>query len=65
MKPKAYIFDIDGTIADCSHRLHFITGEHKNWDAFYDACLDDAPINDVIKMKIQELLTEMERLKYV
>lgn len=50
MKPKAYIFDIDGTIADCSHRLHFITGEHKDWNAFYNACLDDAPINDVIKI---------------
>ena len=50
MKPKAYIFDIDGTIADCSHRLHFITGEHKDWGAFYDACFDDAPINDVIKI---------------
>lgn len=39
-----YIIDIDGTIADCSHRLHHIQGTPKNWDAFFDACVDDAPI---------------------
>lgn len=49
-KQCAYIFDLDMTLCDCSHRLHFITGEHKDWDAFYDACLDDAPIHDVIKI---------------
>lgn len=47
MKPKAYIFDIDGTLADCSHRLHHITGDKKDWDAFYAACKDDKPITDV------------------
>ena len=48
MKPKAYIFDIDGTIADCSHRLHFIAGRHKDWDAFYAACKNDRAIPDVV-----------------
>jgi len=33
-----YIFDIDGTLADVSHRLHYITGETKDWDAFFAAC---------------------------
>ena len=26
---KAVIFDIDGTIADCTHRLHLIEGKSK------------------------------------
>lgn len=43
-----YIFDIDGTIADISHRLHFITGEKKDWDTFYRACYNDSPIFKVI-----------------
>ena len=30
-----YIFDIDGVLADCSHRVHFIQQKPKNWDAFY------------------------------
>ena len=43
-----YIFDIDGTIADLTHRLHFISGETKDWDTFYKACYNDAPIFEVI-----------------
>jgi hypothetical protein len=43
-----YIFDIDGTLADLSHRLHFITGENKDWHTFYKACYADSPIFDVI-----------------
>lgn len=33
-----YIFDLDGTVADLTHRLHFITGETKDWDGFHGAC---------------------------
>lgn len=43
-----YLVDIDGTLADCSHRLHYIQNKPANWDAFFDSCEDDAPIHDVI-----------------
>ena len=56
----AYIFDVDNTLADCSHRLHFILPKGKNiadleaykpdWDAFYSACLDDKAIMDVVSI---------------
>ena len=29
------VFDIDGVLADCSHRLHYIQGENKDYDKFY------------------------------
>ena len=45
---RVYIVDIDGTLANISHRLHFIQREPKDWDGFFDACVDDAPIQDVI-----------------
>jgi hypothetical protein len=48
MKP-VYLVDIDGTLADISHRLHFIKQEPKDWTAFFKACLDDAPIPEVIE----------------
>ena len=32
---KAFIFDIDGTLADASHRLHHIQNGNKDWDAFF------------------------------
>ena len=43
-----YIFDIDQTLADASHRLHLINGETKDWEAFFAACVDDKPIWEVI-----------------
>lgn len=43
-----FLFDIDGTIADLSHRLHFIEGDKKDWDAFYEACDQDKPIFETI-----------------
>lgn len=45
---KTYIVDIDGTLANIEHRLPLIQCEPKQWDAFFDACTDDKPIEDVI-----------------
>lgn len=52
-----YIFDIDGTLADLTHRLRFIQDHHDaagrivaDWDSFFEACSDDKPILDVIPM---------------
>ena len=45
-----YIVDIDGTVADISHRLHFIKQETPDWDAFYKAAENDQPIWEVISV---------------
>lgn len=58
-KDTAVIFDIDGTLADISHRLHHITGYvdneanriKKDWDAFNEDCLEDKiyqPIKEML-----------------
>jgi len=47
---RTYIFDIDGTLAEISHRLHFIGKEPKDWVGFFAACSDDKPIQDVIEV---------------
>ena len=44
----SYVFDLDGTLADATHRLHFIQQEPKDWDSFFGAVGDDAPIHHVI-----------------
>jgi hypothetical protein len=36
-------FDLDGTLANIEHRLHFINGSKKDWPAFFRACVDDIP----------------------
>jgi hypothetical protein len=52
-----YIFDIDGTLADISHRLHFIQQKPADWRAFFAACDEDAPIAEVITI-LQTLSSE-------
>lgn len=49
---EAYIFDIDGTLADCTHRLIHIDTDFgkKDWDTFYSLCSKDQPIEDVCRI---------------
>ena len=47
---KCYIFDLDGTLADDSHRAHHIASGTKDWDAYYAACPYDKPIEHVIAL---------------
>jgi len=44
------ICDIDGTIADLSHRLHFIQTHPKDWDKFHSGCGSDQPISPICKI---------------
>jgi hypothetical protein len=44
-----YIFDLDGTLADCTHRLPLLDSNDKDkWENFYAACNKDVPIISVI-----------------
>ena len=58
-----YIFDIDGTLADCSQRLHFILPSKEDlagdidldkiapdWESFYKDCVNDKPIQSVLML---------------
>jgi len=39
---QAVIFDIDGTLANCEHRRHFVSGKKKDFKAFYDEMAKDS-----------------------
>lgn len=41
-----YVFDLDGTLADCEHRRHLLP----NWNAFFEASDKDEPIVAVIEI---------------
>lgn len=43
-----WIWDIDGTLADLSHRLHF--AKVKDWDSFYARVLGDTPISPGVEL---------------
>lgn len=46
------VFDLDGTLADLTHRLHFIDKNRvsPDWDAFHKACVYDKPIIKIIEV---------------
>lgn len=50
MTKKIVILDLDGTVADCSHRLHLIEGRNRDYQAFYDGIADDSPIMHIIDL---------------
>ncbi len=45
-----YLVDIDGTLADLSHRLPFIQNKPADWKRFFAACPQDKPIQEVIEV---------------
>ena len=38
------VFDLDGTLADTAHRVHYLEQQPKDWDGFFAAAKDDPPI---------------------
>jgi len=55
MSVACVIFDIDGTLADCSHRKHFLEETPKNWEGFLDSKLVilDKPIEPIVRLARQ------------
>lgn len=47
MTDNAIWVDMDGTLADCGHRLHWVERKPKNYDAFEAECHKD-PINKAV-----------------
>lgn len=60
---KIIICDIDGTIADCNHRRHYVENGNKDWDSFYNAMSEDKPKEDIIEIlksiKLKILFSEV------
>lgn len=47
---KCYIFDLDGTLFNCEHRLHHIQKNPQDWTAFFAAVDGDTPIPHMIDL---------------
>lgn len=50
MREAAIIVDVDGTIADLTHRLHHVQGGSRNWEAFFGLMHLDEPIQPIIDL---------------
>lgn len=50
MSKNIIVVDIDGTIARVGDRLKYLQQEKRDWDAFYEHCDEDAPIEDMVRL---------------
>lgn len=44
------VFDLDGTLADCSHRVHLVPEKGGDWAPFHAACGEDEPIRPMVNL---------------
>jgi len=50
MKPSAYIFDVDGTLANVDPYLYHIRGSNRDYNAFHEASIDALPNIEVVQI---------------
>jgi predicted secreted acid phosphatase len=50
MKPQAILMDIDGTIANVSHRRQYVATKPRNWSAWNAGIINDKPIPQVLEV---------------
>lgn len=50
MSDEIVIFDIDGTLADVSERIHHVRKKPKNWSAFFQGMAQDKAIHSMVRL---------------
>ena len=56
--------DIDGVLADPTHRLHHLSAKPRNWHGFFSEAKDDSPLKVGIDL-VQELASGGHEIVYV
>jgi hypothetical protein len=46
------VFDIDGTVADCSHRQHHVTKAVPDWEVFFASSDIDGPLAEGVALAL-------------
>ncbi len=47
---KIVLCDLDGTLSDTEHRVHYVRGRNRDYESFFAASKDDEPIEPVITL---------------
>lgn len=58
-RPSAYIFDVDGTLANVDPYIHLVRGPNKDYDAFHEASIDALPNFEVVEMLNQAFFDQI------
>lgn len=52
-KPAVVVFDIDGTVADCRHRQHYVMTDTPDWEAFFASSGLDGPLPQGVAVALE------------
>jgi hypothetical protein len=58
----AYIFDVDGTLANVDPFIHLVRGPNRDYDAFHEASIDALPNFEVVQMLNEAFFDQMHVL---
>src|SRR5262245_36722806 len=50
LSEEIVIFDIDGTLADVSERIHHLKKKPKNWEGFFAGIAQDKAIRSMVRL---------------
>lgn len=50
MQKVCYLFDLDGTLADGTHRVHHLKSTPPDWRTYFSKCGDDEPIAHMVHL---------------
>ena len=50
MTDEIAIFDIDGTLADVSERVHHVRQKPRNWNAFFAGMAQDKAVRSIVRL---------------
>jgi phosphoglycolate phosphatase-like HAD superfamily hydrolase len=56
----AYIFDVDGTLANVDPYLHHVRGANRDYDAFHESSIDALPNFEVVEMLNQAFFDQRD-----
>ena len=59
------VCDIDGTVADCEHRKHYLDGEKKDWGGFFSEMSKDEPRFEVYQEAMDTAVANNGELIFV
>ncbi|MFF3534401.1 hypothetical protein ACFYXP_10725 [Streptomyces sp. NPDC002466] len=46
------VFDLGGTLADGTHRQHYLEGRRRDWNRFFSAAVDDPPLAEGVRLAL-------------
>jgi hypothetical protein len=44
------VFDMDGVLSDATSRQHYLEYPRRDWEAFFEACGEDKPVDEVARL---------------